>query len=232
MLKVELHAHTDLDPADRIPYSTRDLIDHAARLQYGAIGVTLHDAYFDPAEFDDYARERGLILIRGIERTVLGKHILLLNFSRVCASITSFDDIRRLKADEPHGLVVAPHARFPNPSALRRPLLDRYADLFDALEVNGHYTRLVDFNRGAIAWARQHGKPLVGNSDLHTLDHLGGTYSLVDAEGTPDAICDAIRAGRVEVRSRPLSAARAGWTFGRMLAGGALGRFRRVLGRR
>jgi hypothetical protein len=119
---------------------------------------------------------------------------------------------------------------FPHPSALGRTLLDRHADLFDAVEVSGLFTRLVNFNTAAIAWAQRHGKPLVGNSDLHSLDHLGGTYSLVDADPDPDAICEAIRAGCVEVRAEPLSLVRAGWTFGRMVAGGVRGRVRRVLG--
>jgi predicted metal-dependent phosphoesterase TrpH len=238
VLKVELHTHTDLDPSDAIPYSTRELIDHAARLQYQAIAVTLHDRYFDSTDSTDstadaaYARDRGVTLISGIERTIGGKHVLLLNFSAACASVESFGDLATLKHAEPGGLVVAPHAMYPHPSAIGRKLLDRHADLIDALEVNALYTRISDFNRPAIAWARERGKPLVGNSDLHTLDQLGRTYSLVDAQATPDAICAAIRAGRVEVRTEPLSVARAGWVFGRMVVEGLAGRGQRLLGSR
>lgn len=232
MLKIELHAHTDLDPADGISYSTRDLLDHAAALQYHAVAITLHDRYFDPAQHSAYAGDRGITLIPGIERTIGRKHLLLINFSDACERVTSFEDVARLRTAEMQGLVVVPHAAFPVPSALHRTLLDRHADLFDALEVNGLYTRHVDFNHGAIAWARRRGKPLVGNSDLHSLEHLGRTYTLVDAEPTPDAICEAIRAGRLEVRSRPLTIPEAGWTFARMLAGGARGRLRRLRGRR
>ena len=232
MLKIELHAHTDLDPADGIRYSTEDLIDHAAALQYQALAITLHDRYCDPVPYTRYARERGITLIPGIERTIGRKHLLLINYSAACEKVTSFDRLAELRAAEPEGLVVVPHAAFPVLSALHRTLLDRHANLFDALEVNGLYTRLIDFNQGAIAWARQHGKPLVGNSDLHSLEHLGRTYTLVDAAPAPNAICEAIRAGRVEVRSRPLTVLEAGWTFTRMLAGGARGRLMRLSGRR
>ena len=48
VLKVELHAHTDDDPLDRIGHSTEQLIDRAAALGYDAIAVTLHNRYFDP----------------------------------------------------------------------------------------------------------------------------------------------------------------------------------------
>jgi hypothetical protein len=48
--------------------------------------------------------------------------------------------------------------------------------------------------------------PLVGNGDVHQLEQLGTTYSLVDTSDRPtaNAVCAAIRDGRVEVRSQPL----------------------------
>ncbi len=63
VIKLELHAHTDADPADRISHSARDLVDRAASLGYGALAVTLHDRYFDPAPHAAYARERGVVLL-------------------------------------------------------------------------------------------------------------------------------------------------------------------------
>jgi predicted metal-dependent phosphoesterase TrpH len=96
------------------------------------------------------------------------------------------------------------------------------------VEVNALYTPLVDFNAAGIRWARAHGKPLVGNSDLHILEQLGRTYTLVDAEPSANAICRAIREGRVEVRSEPISLARAVWQFSRMSLIGAIGRSRRL----
>ena len=67
------------------------------------------------------------------------------------------------------------------------------------------FTRTLDFNQRAERWARRHGKPLVGNCDVHRLVQLGSTYSLVDAPPDVDAICDAIAAGRVVVESQPLA---------------------------
>lgn len=229
MLKVELHAHTDQDPLDRIPHSTADLIDRAAALGYGALAITLHNRYFDPAPHTDYARERGIVLLPGIERTIAHRHVLLVNFPPESASLTSFEAVAELKA-KTRGLVIAPHPFYPTFSALGR-LLDVHPDLFDAVEVNAMFTRLLDFNAPAISWARTHGKPLVGNTDLHLLDQMGTTYSLVDAPPEPDAICQAIREGRVEVRSQPLSTFRAGATFLRMGIGGAVGRLTRTISR-
>jgi predicted metal-dependent phosphoesterase TrpH len=228
VLKVELHAHTALDPVDYIAHTTRQLIDRAAALEYGALAITLHNRYYDPAPDAEYARGRGLVLLRGIERTIAGRHILLVNFGPDCADVASFDDLRRLKAQQPSGLVVAPHAFYPTPTAIGADA-DACVDIIDAVEVNSMFLSWLDFNRQAIAWARRHGKPIVGNTDLHLLDQLGTTYTLVDADPEPDAICAAIRAGRVELRSMPLPPLRAAWIMARMVGGGIAGRVREWL---
>jgi predicted metal-dependent phosphoesterase TrpH len=204
MLKVELHSHSADDPADRIDYSSTDLIDRAATQGYQALAITLHDRQLDLRKLAPYAADRGITLIPGVERTIEGKHVLLLNFGAgETDDVRTFEDLRRLKR-RAAGLVVAPHPFFPGGSCLRGRL-DRHADLFDAVECNAMYTSTLDFNARAREWAAARGKPLVGNGDVHRLGQLGTTYSLVDAPPDPAAICDAIVAGRVEVVSRPLS---------------------------
>ena len=217
MLKVELHAHTGDDPVDRIPYSTRELIDRAASLGFDALAITLHERQLDLDRFKPYAAELGLVLIPGVERTIEGRHVLLLNFSRATEDVRTFDDLARLKSRE-HGLVVAPHPFFPAFSCLRGEL-ERHATLFDAVERNAMYTRAVDFNRRAQSWAVRHGKPIVGNGDVHRLPQLGSTYSLVDAAPDAGAICDAVAAGRVDVETRPLSSLEAARVVSWMLLG-------------
>ena len=203
MLKVDLHTHTADDPVDRIPYSSRELIDRAAALGYQALAITLHDRQLDIRPLEAYAAERGVVLIPGIERTIQGKHVVLLNFSRATEEVTSFDDLRRLKSRE-HGIVIAPHAFFPAPTCLRG-LMDRHADLFDAVEYNAMFTASLNFNDQAVRWAEAHGKPLVGNGDVHRLAQLGTTYSLVDAAPDVASICAAVAAGRVRVCATPHS---------------------------
>jgi hypothetical protein len=203
MLKVDLHTHTADDPVDRIPHTTRELIDHAVALGYDALAITLHERQLDLAPVIPYAAERGLLLIPGVERSIEGKHVLLLNFTRGADTVRTFADLARLKSRE-RGLVVAPHPFFPAGSCLRDDL-DRHASLFDAVERNAMYLRFADFNRRAERWAARHGKPVVGNCDVHRLAQLGPTFSLVDAPPDADAICNAIAAGRVRVETQPLA---------------------------
>ena len=219
MIKVELHAHTSDDPGDRIPHSTEALLAHAGASGYGALAITLHNRWFDPAPWASRAMELGLTLLSGIEKGIGGRHILAINVPRAVEQARTFDDLRAIKRRAPDSLFVAPHPFYPIPSALGA-LLDDLTDLVDAVEINAMYTSSLDFNRKARAWAAAHGTPLVGNCDLHRIDQLGSTWTEVDAEPRPDAICQAIKAGRVEVRTAPLSWPRAVWTMVRMELGG------------
>jgi predicted metal-dependent phosphoesterase TrpH len=217
MLKVELHSHTSDDPVDAIPHTAEELIDRAAALGYQALAITLHERQLDIRRLTAYAGERGIVLIPGIERTVQGRHVLLLNFQSGAEDVRTFDDVARLKG-RAGGLVIAPHPFFPTPSCLGDDL-DRYPLLFDAIEYNAMFTAQLNFNRRATRWAARHGKPVVGNCDVHRLHQLGTTYSLVDAEPDPDGICAAIAAGRVRVESRPLTWIEAASTMGALLFG-------------
>jgi len=226
MLKVELHTHTGDDPVDLIPYSTHDLVDRAANLGYGALAITLHERQLDLAPFRGYARERGIVLIPGVERTIRGRHVLLLNFPAAAERVQSFEEVAALKARWP-GLVIAPHPFYPSPNCLGR-LLTHCAAIFDAVEFNSYYTRQVNvFNEMAVRWARAHGKPVVANADVHRVEQLGPTYTLVDAEPDAHAICDAIRAGRVAIRTEPISNRAALTYITRISVGGLRGRARR-----
>ena len=218
MLKVELHAHTSDDPVDIIPHDTCALIARAAALGYQALAVTLHDRQLDLAPFSAFASSHGVTLIPGMERTIEGKHVLLLNFPRDAAqAVETFADLRALRALDSRGLVVAPHPFFPASCCLGA-LARQHQDLFDAVEYNGMFTRALNFNAQGEAWARECGLPMVGNGDVHRLEQLGTTWSLVDAAPDPAAICAAVREGRVQVVKHPHSVVDAARIMGSLFA--------------
>jgi predicted metal-dependent phosphoesterase TrpH len=203
VLKTDLHLHTSEDPADVIEHDAHALIERAAELGYGALAITLHDRQLSDARVFDHARDCGITLIPGVERTIEGRHVLLLNFPPAAAeSVTTFADIAALKEQRPNGAIVAPHPFFPDATCLRSEL-ERQADLFDAVEWSYFWTQGLNFNARAAKWAAGHGKTMLGNSDLHDLRQLGRTYSLVCAESGADAICHAIRQGHVSVWTSP-----------------------------
>lgn len=203
VLKVDLHLHTAEDPIDNIEHDAAALVDRAAANGFHALAITLHERQLVDRGLFSYARERGIVLVPGIERTVARRHVLLLNYPAAAAeSVHTFDDLARLR-EHGDGLVIAPHPFFPGASCLGSDL-DRHSELFDAVEWSYFWTRGANFNASAAAWAWCRGKAVVGNSDLHDLRQFGRTYSLVDAPSDPDAICDAIRRGRVSIVTAPV----------------------------
>ena len=201
-LKADLHLHTR-EREGFIAYGARELIARAAAAGFQVLSITNHDAVTFSGDLEGYARERGVLLIPGVEATVEGKHVLLYNIDVPPERIRTFADLRRLR--RPEWLVVAPHPFFPAPYALRRRLLAEI-DLFDAIEFSHFYTPGIDFNGPAVRLAKEVGLPLVGTSDSHLVRQFGTTYSLIAGDQTVASVLQAIRKGRIQVVSRPLAA--------------------------
>jgi hypothetical protein len=200
-LKADLHLHTREGEAF-IAYGARELIDRAAEAGFEVLSITNHDTLTFDRALADYARERGVLLIPGVEATVEGKHVLIYNPDIPPERIRTFADLRRYR--RPDWLVVAPHPFYPASSCLGRRLRQEI-DLFDAVEFSHFYTRGIDFNHSAVRLARDAGRPLVGTSDAHLPGQLGTTYSLIEAPPSVAAVLSAIRAGHVRVVTRPLT---------------------------
>ncbi|HLP40985.1 MAG TPA: PHP domain-containing protein [Fibrobacteria bacterium] len=218
-LKLDFHLHTIDDPLDHHVYHTVfELLDKAAFLGYGVLAITLHDAVFESRQASDYAAERGILLLPGVERDIEGGHVLLINYPRsVIQRIHTFADLRREKRED--GLTIAAHPYFPGGSSVFENLV-KHRDVFDAVEISGFYHRRWDPNRKAREAARNLGLPLVGNSDTHTLEQFGTTWSEVDCGQDAASVIRAVKEGRVRVRTRSLAAAELGVIAYKVIARG------------
>jgi len=203
MLKVDFHTHTAEDHRDFITYSARELIDRAAEKGYDALAITCHDALLRRPSLDRYAEEKGILLLPGVEITLGGGHVVVIN-PRFSPRPKGYGlaDIRSLRSED--GLFIAAHPYFPFFPSLQRKLVP-LLPWIDAVEVTSYHNALIDFNRKAIRMAHLHGKPLVGDSDCHNLLQFGKTFTLVDAEKSLESIVRAVRAGRCEVRTEPIA---------------------------
>jgi predicted metal-dependent phosphoesterase TrpH len=199
-LKVDLHLHTAEDPLDHVRYTAKELISKAADECFDVISITNHQQMTFNQDLSFYAHERGILLIPGIEMTIQGRHVLVLNppSHKMCSDFYSLSRLRR-----PETLIVAPHPYFPGTYSLNGYLL-KHLHLFDALEYCHFYSPMINFNRRAEEVSRSFGFPLIGNSDAHFLSQLGTTYSLIYAEKNLEAIFKAIRQNKVKVATRPL----------------------------
>lgn len=202
-LKVDLHTHTAEDPYERIGYDAYALIDRASEEGFDVLAITNHDTITYNDELAGYADEKGILLIPGTEAHFSKKHVLILNpgFREVPLG-WSLEDLGKIKKDT--SLIIAPHPFFPSSKSLKSDLVS-YLSLFDGIEFSHFYNHLVNCNRKGIQIALQSKMPLIGSSDCHTLWQFGTTYSFVEAKKEIPSIIKAIKEGKIEIFTNPLS---------------------------
>lgn len=202
-LKIDIHLHTKDDPMDNtvIHYSNEQLIDYAAQLGFEVLAITNHDKITYNSYLKDYAQERGILLIPGVEATIEGKHVLLINYDGPL-DFKSVGDLKRIKGS--NTLILAAHPFFPSEFALKNKL-PNHIEVFDAIEFCHFYRPWINFNKKAVESAHKNGKPLVGTSDAHHLFQMNHTYSWVEtSQKTPDAVIEAIKEKHIEIVTAPL----------------------------
>ncbi len=208
--RVELHTHCQGDPIDRhLSHSIYEHIDRAKEVGLDAIAVTWHQKIFHNPDAVEYARQKGVLLIPGMEADVDRKHVVVLNVAESdLPGEPTWAQIRTLRARKPEMLVMAPHPFYPHPTCLGKTM-DEHADCIDivewcAIHVNWLPGR-VNPNLRAARWAHKHGKALVACSDAHTLAAIGKNASTVEAEEfTVESIFEGLRAGRVTFHRRSM----------------------------
>lgn len=207
MLKSELHIHINADPhhLKNINYSAFQLIDEAVKQEFKVLAITCHDWVYEDKTAEKYAQKKGILLIKGVERTIEGKHVLIYNLSNSEAQkIHTFEELKRFKQNNPKIFVIAPHPFHWTPVCLRNKVI-QYFDLFDAWEYSWYYTYGINPNQKTAKLAQQYHKPVVGCSDVHRIENLGKTYTLIDAKPTINSVFEAIKENKVKVVTKPLS---------------------------
>jgi predicted metal-dependent phosphoesterase TrpH len=222
--RVELHSHCQGDPVDRyLTHSIFEHIDQAKKVGLDAVAITWHRKIFDNPEALAYARERGILLIPGMEAEIDRRHLIVLNLEEGdLVAQPTWNQVRALRLRKPDALVLAPHPFYPHPSCLGKTM-EAHADCIDAVEwCFIHVPWLpgrVNPNLRAARWAHQHGKTVVACSDSHSLHAIGRNISTVEAdELTPAALFTGIRAGRVSFHRASLPIAPLMYETGRAMS--------------
>jgi hypothetical protein len=203
MLKTDLHLHTREDPKDIIKYSAKQLINYMAKKGYDVIAITPHlrpmkEDFFN--ELKDYAKRKGILLIKGTEIKIKGKEVLVYNYDK---PIKRFSDLKKVRNE--NGLVIAPHPFYGTRQCLGKELI-KNIKYFDAIEYCHFYTKSLNKpNRTARRTAKKYGKTLIGNSDAHNYYQTGHTYSEIMADKNTESVFEAIRKNRLRIVTKPLT---------------------------
>jgi len=197
---VELHVHSAGS------YDGRDSVDRllevAAERDLDALAVTDHDAIEASHRAAERAPAYGLAGIVGTEVSSAAGHVLGLGVEKAVEPGLPFaETLERIRGQG--GLAVVPHPFQEMRNGVLANVSREQLARADAIEV--YNSRLVTgwSNRQARRFARTRGLPMTAGSDAHVAEMVGRAVTLVDAdERSAAAICDAIREGRTELRTR------------------------------
>lgn len=208
-LKANLHMHTSDDTSDVVSYSLYEAVDHAAAHGFDVLAITCHHTLAWKEEYARYAADRGIVLLSGIELYVgetmgdVKRHVLMVGAAKEAQDIQTFEDLARYRKAHPDAVVIAPHPYFFGNFSLHDKL-EKYAHLFDAVEHSWFYSRYINRNTRAIAFARDRDMPLIATSDTHFLDFMHDNFSVIDAAGKSEKeILRALKEGSVSMHSVP-----------------------------
>lgn len=113
-LRAELHTHTREDSIDGhrlVLHSPKELIDAAADQGFEILSITNHNRLLFEAGISEYACEKGILLLPGVEVSLEGSYTLLYNFLGYDPSWTTPAQVMARKG--PDQLVIAAHPFFP-----------------------------------------------------------------------------------------------------------------------
>jgi predicted metal-dependent phosphoesterase TrpH len=203
ILKTNLHLHASDDPEDRLQYTFAQALDEAKRLGIDCLALTCHNKFIDDPSYARAAADRGMLFVPGIELAIDRKHVVILNATKDVEKIASFAQLARYKAAHPEIFILAPHPYFKTAFCLGDEL-EAHKELFDGIEYSWFYTKRIDMNKEAAAFAKANAIPYVATSDLHDLRFMGVSYANVEVEEMSiPALFAALRAGKFTNTSSP-----------------------------
>jgi predicted metal-dependent phosphoesterase TrpH len=209
---IDFHVHTTRGSADSNldPFA---LVDQAQQVGLDGVCITEHDYLWTDPKIDDYARERAVVLFRGIEVTTEWGHIGAFGLDQYIGGIYKVKELRRI-IDDADGFLIANHPfryrldpRFQ--SIHKTPAIDRadpaaavaaleVLQYVDAIEVvNGACSE--DENLFAYAVAQHLKYKAVGGSDSHSASSLGCALTVLERPvSTVRELIEELKAGRYQ----------------------------------
>lgn len=199
-LKANLHFHAAEDPHHNLDYTIKDGVDRFVSLGFNVLAVTCHGVCVCTTGDIEYAKSKGMLLIPGIEANIYNhktsktlSHVVILNSPKSAETVRTFSDLIKFKKEHPEIFILAPHPYFHRTLSLFDNL-EKYIDLFDAIELSWFYSYFFNLNKKAEKVAKKHNKPYIATSDTHFFDFINTNYVTVEAkEQTAVSFFDAIK---------------------------------------
>ncbi|MDP2736250.1 MAG: hypothetical protein Q8O59_00480 [bacterium] len=211
-LKASLHIHTSEDKEDGhiINYNVYNLIDEAQKCGFKVLGFTPHEKFVFKQEFADYAKNKGILLIPGVERGLgrfFNKHVVILNCDKTIEKVKTLKQLLAYKEEYPEIFILAPHPTYNRLISIGASKLKKYINLFDAIEHSCACSKKSNFhNKKAAAIAARFQKPVIATADVHILKKLNTDFAIIEAvDLSTESVLQALRYGKFKNVIEPQS---------------------------
>lgn len=204
-LKANLHFHTNDDPTEApfIAYNAFEAIDAAEKRGFEVIAITLHNLFYYNDDLVKYASSKNILLIPGIEKTIEGRHTVILNADKEAEAIKTFADLALYRAKKKDIFILVPHPFFYGNISWKEKV-ELHSNLSDALEYSWFYCGPFNRNLKAKQASKHFNLPLLATSDTHRLSLLENSYAILEVEEKSiPAVFKAIRTHSFQNITRP-----------------------------
>lgn len=195
-MRMDLHIHS-IYSTDSVS-APRDILKIAKKIGLGGLSITDHNDVKAYNDVKDYARELGLILVRGHEISTSKGHLLAYGIDRKIEKGLSPERTIELIGQE-GGICVIAH-----PTRLRTSVGSELARSLDAAAIetiNARSHRSANKKAREIAEARK--LPATGSSDSHKLSTVGKAWTqLPDEISSEEEVLEAILKGKTVAGGR------------------------------
>jgi len=197
-LKIDLHVHTHYSGDAKT--TLEQVVKYAQRKGLDGVAVTDHDTVLGARRL---AKQKGFLVIPGIEVSSLQGHILGLNITEPIQPKLDLprtvEKIRRLG-----GIAVIAHPSVVVKTGLGTSITS--ASHIDAVEV---------INASAFPFflstylgrrlAHRLALPQTAGTDAHYPEEIGNAYTIIDADSNLDDVVEAVRQGKTKPLGKPIS---------------------------
>jgi len=169
-MKCDLHVHSYYSyDSTSLP---KEIIGRAIKKGIDCLAITDHDQVKGIMEAEEYAKDKSIVIIPGIEVKSREGDILGLNIREIIPSrLPALETMERIK--DQGGLVVIPHP-FGWMCSFKKNLRDFLSEI-DAIEVF-NASLFGSGNKIALEFAKKYNIPITAGSDAHFPNFIGRAY--------------------------------------------------------
>lgn len=172
-MKFDIHVHTTLSSCSQL--RLEDILSEARKKGLDGVCLTDHQTMDVRMEVNDGIQQDGLCIITGMEYATPDGDFLVFGSFDALPDGLSAEELLRL-VDEADGVAVAAHPFREGRCTNREIIARQHCRIMEGRNGRDNGTG----HRRALKWQEKYAVRLVGGSDAHTLEELGGTVTVFE----------------------------------------------------